>query len=955
MAPYRRHNGQEEEDASTAAVCFQDESKRAAPVAGTTVETVAIGKSLRPLPRMVAPRPPADFEEASATSPSRRTPISSSPTTPGAEASPSPAGRARAARRRVSWAFPTPRSARSTTESNKDSNGAGNNNRNNSSNNASNSKKPMLVEAPLPGADVDAGGAIWSLDARRVSTWSASTAAARARTTSEGGGGGAAHRSPPSSPLGSSPLLAAALAAVADCQDDDDYDFSPKRRTAPPKRESASVSEGTEFNFPEMVPGLMEPWLKEQVQAAIATSVMTAREDVDSVEADDDDEGDGALLPLTMGDISDTIADAISAALGRMYAASDATRSPGRADSWVSSPKSLRLPLEARSIKSGVYSPVLRGRQQHQLLSPTPSGAGSIPPLSLPRSLSPRRAWSQSRSGHSFSGTPRSVGAASPKSSPGIVQPSALRNKSGQVEAGKSPKRGASGIVRSPEASEACEEPRSTEHSPILLPTGASRRFGVHFDEFEAVGAGGEGGEGGNEGERKSRQPSPDRSPSSSKGFSSDPPVPSLPQFRSSKHSLITDGTAWTEATLMNRSIDQALDKAIVVNFRRLIKFKEKIQIVHQVLKATSIAIFTLAAVDGKRTLVYDVTFFALSLMLYAFHEMSYDCLDTTDFGQIAEMVGRDGEEVLRGSAIDGSILNPNRCLQAMNYTSRLSRRIVSGVFVSTFITLAVVGWVSVIVLWMHGEDEVEWPIVSTIQLITEAHEFEHYNTLLLIGSLMALSHIVFEFFKWREFQFAPPSKHSEPWDVARHGMMPGRLNCIFGLPCVWFSSPAAFEDLRIWTTLTGLQTAGDSFSSRGDRCVAAHRRIFAEELAFYATENAANAARVRRCLLTSKIFDKRNNIFLKRPAPGEVNHSGRPGILVTGVRGQGPGPCGFEEFFEADMQNGDFPTELGLELVFFDNRTSEIIVPKLPDELKEHEAMTQTLRHARSWEFLGA
>lgn len=82
--------------------------------------------------------------------------------------------------------------------------------------------------------------------------------------------------------------------------------------------------------------------------------------------------------------------------------------------------------------------------------------------------------------------------------------------------------------------------------------------------------------------------------------------------------------------------------------------------------------------------------------------------------------------------------------------------------------------------------------------------DIEHYVTLLLVGTLMLLCHFIYEGLYAREFKYIMPAKDlgngaSRPWDIALDGVPGGNMNWLFGLPCVWFSTREAYEDLRIW------------------------------------------------------------------------------------------------------------------------------------------------------------
>jgi len=426
--------------------------------------------------------------------------------------------------------------------------------------------------------------------------------------------------------------------------------------------------------------------------------------------------------------------------------------------------------------------------------------------------------------------------------------------------------------------------------------------------------------------------------------------LPNLFKRKSGRKLTGGEMSVWTgTATSVGaRTIEESTKKAFVINFRRLIKFKEKMDIIHEVIKATTIALLTLLAVRDEKHLLYDLSVLILGLTLYSVHEMSHDAMDTTDFSQMVGLLGNDGEDLLRESPFPGGVDNPNRCLQAMSFSSRGQRTLVSALCVTFFVVLASSAWTVVAMTWSVG-DAYDWHTPLGVPELPSPDELEHFVTLLLVGTVMILCHLVFEWFYWREFAYYMPLKDGQPWDVALNGTPPGRLNWLFGLPCMWFSTPTAYDDLRIWVTLAGMDVIGLSKDLDANRPLTVVRRVFAEELAFYAIEDAVCAARVRKCLLSSKLFDKRNKIFMKRPYLGEINAQGRPGVQLSGLSKE-TSPNGIEGFYQADIRKGEMPSDLGVELVFFDSRSGEFHVPKMPENDKEGAMI---LRHEKSRSFL--
>jgi len=258
------------------------------------------------------------------------------------------------------------------------------------------------------------------------------------------------------------------------------------------------------------------------------------------------------------------------------------------------------------------------------------------------------------------------------------------------------------------------------------------------------------------------------------------------------------------------------------------------------------------------------------------------------------------------------------------------------------------VSWALVGVLWsVLGGNIVapDWYSTLGLDAFTNDEEIEHYVTLLLVSTVMVLFHCCYELLYTREFQYYMPLKDGEPWDVSEHGTPPGHLNWLFGLPCMWFSTPEAYDSLRVWVTLAGKDLVGGTRDERHSRPIRAVHRVFAEELAFYSLQDQSCAADVRKSLLTAKLYDKLNKTFLKNPIPGEFNAQHRPGVAVTGLSTK---TCrsGEMRFHEALLDRGEQPAELGVELVFYDSRSGEFHVPQIP---KETYAGSMILRHAGS------
>mmetsp|Transcript_10703 Transcript_10703/g.30494 ORF Transcript_10703/g.30494 Transcript_10703/m.30494 type:complete len:265 (+) Transcript_10703:1-795(+) len=235
-----------------------------------------------------------------------------------------------------------------------------------------------------------------------------------------------------------------------------------------------------------------------------------------------------------------------------------------------------------------------------------------------------------------------------------------------------------------------------------------------------------------------------------------------------------------------------------------------------------------------------------------------------------------------------------------------------------------------------------------------EVWDIEHYVTLLLVGTLMLLCHFIYEGLYAREFKYIMPAKDlgngaSRPWDIALDGVPGGNMNWLFGLPCVWFSTREAYEDLRIWVTLaSGLPNGnGDEAPSQAK---ARHQhtvwQVFFEEMAVYALEDCDCAARLRKSLLLAKLYDKQSKRFLRRLVPGEDEPRGVATVTMTNLHST----CtdGRDTFLPVDVvADKHQPEELAIELLFYDNRSGEVWIPNIPQEAETDAPMR--LRHEAS------
>lgn len=393
--------------------------------------------------------------------------------------------------------------------------------------------------------------------------------------------------------------------------------------------------------------------------------------------------------------------------------------------------------------------------------------------------------------------------------------------------------------------------------------------------------------------------------------------------------------------TTVVRTHEEANKKALVINFRRLLAMKDGFYIIHEVIKATTIALLALLAVKNEIGLYYNCIFLCFGISMFAHHQAKFMLTDTSDFKKLIAQLGNDGQTVLSRAPFPGGLQNPNRQLQAVSF----SRKWWSGTFpfVILFCFVLFLGgcWAFVGCWWANkqeGDDLFRhWIYVRTginqSDDMDIENQMEHYITLLLVGTFMLFCHLCFEVVYWRETGWImPPNKDGQVWDVLEHGTPPGFLMRLFGLPCVWFSTCSASEDLRTWVTLASAVPEPKERTNFLGRVDKVFHRIFSEELALYAVEDMGCASQLRNCLLHAKLYDKHSCNFLYRMHRGEFNLEDRHTMKVRGLSKQ-HAHGGVEEFYPVKIMQREEPTELGVELLFYDSRTKEVWVPSLPGQ----------------------
>lgn len=351
---------------------------------------------------------------------------------------------------------------------------------------------------------------------------------------------------------------------------------------------------------------------------------------------------------------------------------------------------------------------------------------------------------------------------------------------------------------------------------------------------------------------------------------------PRQPLGRTPSQSITASSDSGRSQLFQAAQPEEALSRAFVVNFRRLMEMLKVFAIFHELIKSTAIAALTLVVAGSMWQLAYSFLFVAVLLSLFGIHFTHYDSMDISDFKKMAGLLEDDG-------AVWGEVplSNPNRLFKALTLSRGGSwRRAVT----LTFALLCFVMWAILIADWLgalkHGH---KW---------MEFLDGGFYATLLLVGTAMLFFHITFEWLCWRETLCVMPPPDIDEMDCDATGAEVPRSHGWLGLPSMWFTSAEAYNDLRLW--IANSKRLGE---------LAAVPRIFPAEMAIFALDTNGGC-QLRNALLHAKLYSEQDAAFLTR------RHStcGQPRSL--GCR---------EE-----------PEELCMDLVFYDNQSGEFSQPEV-------------------------
>mmetsp|Transcript_20021 Transcript_20021/g.43540 ORF Transcript_20021/g.43540 Transcript_20021/m.43540 type:complete len:498 (-) Transcript_20021:111-1604(-) len=359
------------------------------------------------------------------------------------------------------------------------------------------------------------------------------------------------------------------------------------------------------------------------------------------------------------------------------------------------------------------------------------------------------------------------------------------------------------------------------------------------------------------------------------------------------------------------------LSKAFVINFRRLLELQKIFAILHELIRSTAIAALTLVAAGDGWQMGYSIMFVIILFGLYGFHAARYDTMDTTDFLHIAAIL--DDDDCFGAS---GCIKNPNRLLKAVAL-SRRGRRKRASLTILIFAAICLTMWYLCLGSW-----------AGSFSGTTSAAfgEDEFYPTLLLVGTLMLGFCVIFDWFYWRETQCimsavgaagsSTAAGTPAPFDPQKHGIP--RSHRLLGLPAMWFTSKEAYDDLRLWISMSQQYHSRQAWRPSTSSRQSLGSKIFPEELAIFAL-NRQGGGQLANALRNAKLFGVEDQAFFTRD-------------------------CDENGAYLRQLESNEEPESLNMRLVFFDSHTGQYYEPEeVPFEGFAHHLSRLASRMSRN------
>lgn len=296
--------------------------------------------------------------------------------------------------------------------------------------------------------------------------------------------------------------------------------------------------------------------------------------------------------------------------------------------------------------------------------------------------------------------------------------------------------------------------------------------------------------------------------------------------------------------------------RAFVINVRRLIDAQETLNLLHELIRSTSIAALTLVSAQTLRQFRSTMVFLASTLLIFRRHDRHWDMLDVKDVEMLLPLIADDD---------DNDTSNPNSLLKVMSTAENKVWRYMGRLVHLVGGYLCVWAWLICGRQWASGAinefGEIDESVGGDLlgrwlqYFVFTEDDGISFSMQVGVGSLMFLLHLAFEILYYHETCAVMPRTASNGiWDPRTDGL-PWRYQ-IMGLPSMWFTSKEAKEDLKYWIDQ----------ASPNKHVV----QIFAQELAYYAVGSDSGRMALQRALKESKLFDGRRREFTDRHKAGK-------------------------------------------------------------------------------------
>jgi hypothetical protein len=276
-------------------------------------------------------------------------------------------------------------------------------------------------------------------------------------------------------------------------------------------------------------------------------------------------------------------------------------------------------------------------------------------------------------------------------------------------------------------------------------------------------------------------------------------------------------------------------------------------------------------------------------LGLFQQHHTSWDSFDVEDLTLLLPLLTDDQDENM------ADVQNPNRLLKSLSADTSRIKNYLAHLFNAICVVIGVIGW---LILFRHYGNGAGWQPIRRLSAkggggvaastAPEENDFidKFVNTLfmleddsmtfgmqMVVGTLLLLFHIAFEFVKsyetgavmpakWVRLDEPPPDSSGSPtrisrsgktiwikevWDPRKHGE-PFYYK-LMGMPCMWFTSHDALNDLKAFIS-----------NARKTRICA----IKPQEIAFLVLSGEEGRTEVQHCFLNSKLYSGRHHSFIE-------------------------------------------------------------------------------------------